>query len=85
MLKRSGQRVGDEATEGGGGGGGREEGSDTGGERYKAPSLAEMKGYFNWVSDACLILFSTLIPHNVHKQNKYTQRGVGGGAVNRTQ
>ena len=79
MLKRSGQRVGDEATEGRGGARGRreEEGSDTGGERDKAPSLAEMKGYFNWVSDACLILFSTLIPHNVHKQNNYTQRGGG--------
>lgn len=51
----------------------RGEGSKTGGGGRD--TREEMKGYFNWVSDACLILFSTLIPHNVHKQNKYTQRG----------
>lgn len=46
------------------------------------PPLAKMKGYFNWVSDACLILFSILIPYNVHNQNKHTH---GCKAVNRKQ
>ncbi len=51
-------------------------------ERDRRPLLAEMKGYFNWVSDSCLILFSILIPYNVHNQNKCTH---GGEAVNRKQ
>lgn len=42
-------------------------------ETETRPPLAKMKGYFNWVSDACLILFSILIPYNVHNQNKYTR------------
>lgn len=46
-------------------------------KRETQPPLAEMKGYFNWVSDACLILFSILIPYNVHNQNKYTLGGRG--------
>lgn len=39
-------------------------------ERDTQPPPEKMKAYFNWVSDACLILFSILIPHNVHNQNK---------------
>lgn len=31
-------------------------------ERDTWPSLEKMKGYFNWVSDACLILFSYKSP-----------------------
>lgn len=50
--------------------------------RHNGALQAKMKGYFNWVSNACLILFSILIPYNVHNQNKYTR---GGEAVNRKQ
>lgn len=37
--------------------------------RHGSPSKDE--GLLNWVSDACLILFSVLIPYNVHNHNKY--------------
>lgn len=40
-------------------------------------SPVHIKGYFNWVSDACLILFSILILYNVHNKNtnKLAERG----------
>lgn len=44
-------------------------------DRKTRRPLAHMKGYFNWVSDACLILFSILILYNVHNKNKWARRG----------
>ena len=44
MLKRSGQRVGDEATEGRGVASGREEGSDTGGGEIQGPFACRDEG-----------------------------------------
>lgn len=81
-CKDRGQEEGGVRGENRAGGGEWTGGGISHGERDIRPLLTKMKGYFNWVSDSWLILFSILIPYNVHNQNKYTH---GEEAVNRKQ